>query len=337
VAATAGTLGKPSIIITLEDTLLFSIFNYLDTPDVLSLAIINKQLFARIDIMFGIGSSVNTPKKPSVDDVDATATAAATAAVAAQKSSVTQSSVTPVKGTSIFSKGFATLTSTIAKTNTAQSQPSSVTATDDEYNGGFAMSIVDKLTAVELKSIISLTDKLKSKESSLKNAMLEIEDVKAKLEGVENVKVFFMEKIDLLEKESEGWKGKELGLLEQINSDNEVIGFVDARVRELESSNEELARRCDEAEKRAEKVSGDKMKQMKVLEDMLQFERISFKNSEASHKTTKKALVREVKGCRANVENLVRENAALREEVERLNGSAAGMAPGSRRSSLGAN
>jgi len=91
------------------------------------------------------------------------------------------------------------------------------------------------------------------------------------------------------------------------------------RVKELEKANSSLTARTSTAETLLDKVKSDKSKQLKVLEDMLQFERTSFKNSEASYKTTKKALVREVKQGRAMMEQLKEEVERERREAERGN------------------
>ena len=57
---------------------------------------------------------------------------------------------------------------------------------------------------------------------------------------------------------------------QQTSADQEVISFLDARVRELERSNTELEAKTAKAESGLNKVKDERKKQLKVLEDMLQ-------------------------------------------------------------------
>ena len=81
------------------------------------------------------------------------------------------------------------------------------------------------------------------------------------------------------------------------------------------------------------RTKDEKKKQLKILDDMLQFERSNLEQQAAEFKGAKKVLVREVKQLRANMTALRAERDSLRGELmslrEALNGREG------RRSSLG--
>jgi len=197
---------------TLTDPTLFTIFGYLDAPDVLAAAAVDRTFFSRVDVMFGINSSINSPQKSRP-----------------QTPTTTKAKVAPTSagGSSLLSRGFSTLTATVnSKLATRTPNPPS-TATPDVSM--FATSIADKLTAVELKSIIALTDKLRQKDGEIKLVTTENEDLLAKFEGSETVKAFMVDKVKELEVRNESIVGNIMQLQQQIESDKEVIGFVDCR------------------------------------------------------------------------------------------------------------
>jgi predicted RNA-binding protein with RPS1 domain len=85
------------------------------------------------------------------------------------------------------------------------------------------------------------------------------------------------------------------------------------------------------AELELKRVKEEKTKQLKVLEDMLQFERQNLATQEASFKQAKKLLVREVKVCRAQLVTMQAERDGMRGERDQLRDALQG---GGRRSSL---
>jgi hypothetical protein len=353
----------------LEDAILFQVFGFLDASDVLSAAVADRKFFSRVDQMFGIGSSINSPAKakrkaPSADPSPGPAPAPAKSAPG-----------------SLLSRGFTTLTAAASQrfASSSSSSPAAAAAAAAAPAAAapppppsaeppaqdvsvFATSIADKLTAAELKSIIALTDRLKAKDRDLQRAEAEREDLAARLEGAESVKEFLVGKLKALEGENEALQTAAALREQQVKSDAEVIGFVDAKAKDLERGLGEALGRAGKAEEALGRVVGEKGRQMKVLEDMLQFEvsgrrsaerarakegrspsgaltlanmqRVSFKNAEASHKTTKKALVREVKSARAALEKAAAERDALRAENLGLKARES-MSPDVRRSSIG--
>eukprot|EP00520_Triparma_pacifica_P001214 CAMPEP_0118662724 /NCGR_PEP_ID=MMETSP0785-20121206/16994_1 /TAXON_ID=91992 /ORGANISM="Bolidomonas pacifica, Strain CCMP 1866" /LENGTH=527 /DNA_ID=CAMNT_0006556307 /DNA_START=203 /DNA_END=1783 /DNA_ORIENTATION=- len=188
-------------------------------------------------------------------------------------------------------------------------------------NGGtvntalFASSIADKLSASELKSIISLTEKLKSSSLLCSHLKSERDDYMVRLEGSERVREFLVKK----RKEEEDRRAKEeverVGKEKQTKADQEVIGFLDARVRSLEKANTTLESSLASSTSALARLKTEKTKQLKVLEDMLQFERLNVSNLESTHKHAKKVLVKEVKGCRAEITALKAERDGLKGEL----------------------
>mmetsp|Transcript_26542 Transcript_26542/g.52959 ORF Transcript_26542/g.52959 Transcript_26542/m.52959 type:complete len:166 (+) Transcript_26542:276-773(+) len=159
----------------------------------------------------------------------------------------------------------------------------------------------------------------------------EREDLAVRLEGSENVKEFLTKKVKDMEGAAESAELDAALVAQQTSADQEVISFLDARVRELEKGNEELEEKTAKAESGLNKFKEERKKQLKVLEDMLQFERQNLKSKESEFKSAKKLLVKEVKVGRAQIVTLLAERDSLKGELESLREA---FQSGSRRSSL---
>ena len=195
----------------------------------------------------------------------------------------------------------------------------------------FAASIADKLTAAELKSIIGLTSKLRSAEVELAKTRAEKEDLGVRLEGADNVKEFLTKKLGDVTGNLKRMEEDSRRVDKQRMTDQEVIGFLDGKVREMEKVIEVGEGKRGKAELELKRVKEEKTKQLKVLEDMLQFERQNLATQEASFKQAKKLLVREVKVCRAQLVTMQAERDGMRGERDQLRDALQG---GGRRSSL---
>mmetsp|Transcript_26541 Transcript_26541/g.52954 ORF Transcript_26541/g.52954 Transcript_26541/m.52954 type:complete len:524 (+) Transcript_26541:229-1800(+) len=348
----------------LDDTALFSVFSFLEAFDVLSTAQVDRAFFARVDKLFGIGSAVNMEAPAGAVS---TTTAAANnrsrsdsgngngeqsaVSTPTRPSKSTPSVATPSPGrqpvaaaaNNIISRGLSLLSRPTsnsakggndeakAKGGEGESSDNGASDTGVHDAANFASSIAEKLSAPELKSIISLIEKLKKNEREIMRVTAEREDLAVRLEGSENVKEFLTKKVKDMEGAAESAELDAALVAQQTSADQEVISFLDARVRELEKGNEELEEKTAKAESGLNKFKEERKKQLKVLEDMLQFERQNLKSKESEFKSAKKLLVKEVKVGRAQIVTLLAERDSLKGELESLREA---FQSGSRRSSL---
>ncbi|GMI39812.1 hypothetical protein TrCOL_g3191 [Triparma columacea] len=354
----------------LDDACLFTVFGFLDPNSVLSAAQVDKSFFKRVDDLFGIGSAVNTdtptPRVVSQDQVEgkgmsngssesksanptpspqrkSVASAAANTLVNAGLSLLGRNQVPTTtqqqtggeqKVTQVSNKEVNTNSNTQGHGNDLQNQATtnpSQSPSGNQSSALFAASIADKLTAAELKSIIGLTSKLRSAEVELAKTRAEKEDLGVRLEGADNVKEFLTKKLGDVTGNLKRMEEDSRRVDKQRMTDQEVIGFLDGKVREMEKVIEVGEGKRGKAELELKRVKEEKTKQLKVLEDMLQFERQNLATQEASFKQAKKLLVREVKVCRAQLVTMQAERDGMRGERDQLRDALQG---GGRRSSL---
>lgn len=166
--------------------------------------------------------------------------------------------------------------------------------------------------------VIAMTERLRSKEKEVSTLNLEKEELEGKLNGSEAVKDFLINKVRDMEQIMNKSDETEKKVTQQIASDQEVIAFLDGRVQELESNMRQLAKEKNAAQEKLKSVQAQNDKKVAVLSDMLQFERQKLKENEREWKATKKLLVKEVKGCRAQIVALQAERDGFREQNDAL-------------------
>lgn len=181
-----------------------------------------------------------------------------------------------------------------------------------------AHSMAAKLNDSEINAIISMTEKLRSKEKQVSLLIREKEEIEGKLNGSEAVKDFLITKVRDMEKIMNKSDETEKKVTQQIASDQEVIAFLDGRVQELERMTRLIQKEKNATQEKLKSVVAQNDKKVAVLSDMLQFERQKLKENEREWKATKKLLVKEVKGCRAQIVNLQAERDGFREQNDAL-------------------
>ncbi|CAB9528219.1 expressed unknown protein [Seminavis robusta] len=181
-----------------------------------------------------------------------------------------------------------------------------------------AHSMAAKLNDAEINAIISMTEKLRSKEKQVALLIKEKEELEGKLSGSEAVKEFLITKVRDMEKIVNKNDETEKKVTQQIASDQEVIAFLDGRVQELERSTRVIQKDKNAIQDKLKAVASQNDKKVAVLSDMLQFERQKLKENEREWKATKKLLVKEVKGCRAQIVALQAERDGFREQNDAL-------------------
>ncbi|CAN0322225.1 unnamed protein product [Discosporangium mesarthrocarpum] len=166
-----------------------------------------------------------------------------------------------------------------------------------------SLDVVDalskRLSTAEMKGIIQLTSRNRQLEKRTAALQAEKEDLSARLQGTESVKEFLVSKLkdtELALKRSLDEKGL---TLRQSASDQEVISFLDSRTQEMERVAQETMDKAVTYQNELEHQKLTTQNQVKVLEDMLRFEKGRAGKEEASFKQQKKLLVAEIKKLRA--------------------------------------
>ena len=101
-------------------------------------------------------------------------------------------------------------------------------------------------------------------------------------------------------------------------ADQEVIVYLDERVKKLEDEVNDMKSKEASTKQEAADVVAKNEKKVRVLSDMLRFEREQISSNEKEWKNTKKLLVKEVKSCRSHIVSLEAELEGLRRQNEQL-------------------
>jgi len=147
---------------------------------------------------------------------------------------------------------------------------------------------------------------------------VENEDVRARLEGAEGVKELLVGKLREAEGEIKRAREGESDKERQRVMDQEVIGFLDGRVQELERGLKTTVGRFVEVEDKARRDMAQSQEQVRVLQDMLGFERRKAEENEGQWRQQKKILAKEVKSLRNEVLVRQKERDAYRDELRNV-------------------
>ena len=222
---------------------------------------------------------------------------------------------------SVVSTGQSTTTQS-APTHTRSPSSGSVGSTAPEseikLNAAMANSMASKLTPAELSVILRMREKLQKCEADAARWRLEKEDAVANLASVEAVKEFLVTRVRDTEKTVEKQKEEMKEVQRKNLADQEVIVFLDERVKKLENERVETKSKEETAKQEAADIVAKNEKKVRVLSDMLRFEREQMSSNEKEWKNTKKLLVKEVKGCRSHILALEAELEGLRKQNEQL-------------------
>ena len=364
-----------------NEATLMNIFNFLDPLDVMNFAQINKAMFTRIDVLFGMGGSSShgrndgneavanvsadaqvpsaarppLPLTPATPAVVAPAPAPAVVPSSASVTSVNSgqsagtapktspklfampspsipSIVGPASGSSWLSRFGATTetaSTTTASTNTPThnrvpstssigSSTNPTPETEIKLNAAMATSMASKLTPAELSVILRMREKLQKCESDAAKWKLEKEDAVANLSSVRAVKEFLVTRVRDMEKMVEAQKEEMKEVQRKNLADQEIIVYLDERVKKLEDEVNDTKSKEASTKQEAADVVAKNEKKVRVLSDMLRFEREQISSNEKEWKNTKKLLVKEVKSCRSHIVSLEAELEGLRRQNEQL-------------------
>ena len=146
----------------------------------------------------------------------------------------------------------------------------------------------------------------------------EKEDAEANLASVEAVKEFLVKRTRDTEQLVQAQKDEMREVQKKNLEDQEVIVYLDERVKELEKVFEEMKLKEATIKQDAMDVVNKNDKKSRVLSDMLRFEREQIAANEKEWKNTKKLLVKEVRSCRARIVALEAEVEGCSQQNEQL-------------------
>ena len=162
------TTSSSNNLLELDDTLLLTIFSYLDTLDVISAAQICKALYTRVDTLFGMeGGAILS--SASADEVE--------------------EHVETMKDLQ------AELLNAAAGSSSSSSNGNSTASSSSSRMMGEIDDLSKKLSGNELQLIISMTEKIKQLSLELEETRAEKEDMGANLQSAETVRDFLVEKL----------------------------------------------------------------------------------------------------------------------------------------------
>mmetsp|Transcript_30651 Transcript_30651/g.64873 ORF Transcript_30651/g.64873 Transcript_30651/m.64873 type:complete len:632 (+) Transcript_30651:130-2025(+) len=223
-------------------------------------------------------------------------------------------------------------------TNSAAAPIADAGSSEIKLNAAMATSMASKLTPAELSIILRMREKLHKCEADANKWRLEKEDAVTNLASVEAVKEFLVARVRDTERVVQMQK-EDMRQVEKKNlEDQEVIVFLDERVKELEKGVDEMKSKEATTIKESMDIVNKNEKKARVLSDMLRFEREQMAANEKEWKTAKKVLVKEVKSCRGRIVALEAELEGCRQQNEQLKQGLmgltqpSGMSPGGKKS-----
>ena len=259
-------------------------------------------------------SSTTTPVTPTRDNQHKTSLPAGTTSTTTTTTTSTQQQAAAVMN-NVFQ-----MFQPRRGTSTTAGSPSrrTTTGTTPLMNAATASAVAAKLTDTELNAILSMMERMRSKEAAVEKLKVENEQLRAAHEGTQAVKDFLIQKVRAMEESLTAQEENETKVAQQIASDQEVIAFLDARVQALEWQVQNLQQARADLEKEKTTLRNNLEQRTAVLQDMLQFERERFVEFEKDAKGTKKVLVKEIKLCRNQITALTAERDALQEQNQTL-------------------
>lgn len=185
-------------------------------------------------------------------------------------------------------------------------------------NAAMASSMAAKLSDTELNAIIMMTERLKQKEYLASQYKIEKDTLIAKLDGTESVKQFLINKVRDMEQSLNVAYTNEMNTSKQYEHDQEVIHFLDEKVKELQNDVVTIQNEKNNISIELDTIKKQYNEKSIVMNDMLQFEREKIKNNDIDYKLTKKLLIKEVKNLRYQISTLQLERDSYKNDKETL-------------------
>ena len=279
-------------------------------------------------------ASISSPEKPSGTSGLSGPTHKRAGSGVSVSTAGSGSSANPFSQVSSWFSGNDTTTSTNATSAKSATAHSAATGSEIKLNAAMANSMALKLSPAELSVIVQMRKNLQKCEAEANKWRLEKEDAIANLASVEAVKDFLVSRVRDLERMVQSHKEEMTKIQKKNLEDQEVIVFLDEKVKELEKVCSEMKLKEDTTKKESMVIVNKHEKKSRVLTDMLRFEREQMAVNEREWKAAKKLLVKEVKNCRvrivrleAEVEGYQQQNTQLKSGLMGLTNSSGGISP----------
>ena len=309
-----------------NDIILLQIFSYLNTTEVLNAAQCNRFVFKRVDTLFGIDSklaleewSIKSSKvsvETNIGNVKSTDGATTTVTKGLTASSIVSSALEAFGAGILPSIGTGMTASTTSTTSTSAMtpNPNSLGLLTQEM----AETLSKKLTAIELKAIIAISERLKKKSASVDQLTVEKEDISARLKSAEEVRDFLVDKLKNAELALKATMHEVSSLKKQSSADNEVISFLDLKEQELNTQNSILTKKCERLQASYDLLAQSNTQNEQSLLLQLDDYKSKYEDLELSYKLEKKVLVKEVKSLRSQLETISVERNMYKNQITSL-------------------
>ncbi|KAF1332809.1 hypothetical protein FI667_g3266, partial [Globisporangium splendens] len=267
--------------------LLMHIFAFLDANSVFAVGLTNHSLLARVHVMFGMETALGNSgggrqRKPSP---------------------VKQNQSSP-KPRSQQIKG--------------RSQSFMNPSEKEKAQLSKAEMIVKSLKKDEIKLFHEMSTRMKALETHLGQVQAEKEDIAARLHGAENVRDFLMDKLKDLEDRLSSIMETSSKKDEQAALDREIIGFLDAKTQEYETTLKKCAKQNEEYRTELTRLHEEHSAKMTIIQDMVELLTHEKQDLELQLRSQRKVLVREVKVLRAQNQQLVTEKEQYFTQLKQL-------------------
>ena len=274
---------KPVSLLDLEDAAVLCIFSFLAANEVLGIAQICRGTFKRVDKIFGIGSTAIKPDWP--DCIITVEEAAAITETAGKVKAEAEAAAAAVAAAAV----------------------AAVAPVEGGLSRSMASAMTEKLSEAEMGAIIRMMASMRKQSTELTELKQRESKLTASLKSSDEEREFYAKKLRETETSLKGSVAECASLRKQGATDAEVITYMDARGLELGGENAHLKLRCERLEAGLDLQRGSHEHVEQRLRTELEDGSRALEALEATYKTQKKVLVKEVKSLRNTVTAITRE------------------------------
>ena len=296
----------------------------MNTTEVLNAAQCNRFVFKRVDTLFGIDSKLALEEwsikssKVSVETNNGNVKSVTDGAITTVTKGLTASSIVSSAleafGAGILPSIGTGMAASTTSTSAMTPNPNSLGLLTQEM----AETLSKKLTAIELKAIIAISERLKKKSASVDQLTVEKEDISARLKSAEEVRDFLVDKLKNAELALKATMHEVSSLKKQASADNEVISFLDLKEQELNTQNSVLTKKCERLQASYDLLAQSNTQNEQSLLLQLEDYKSKYEDLELSYKLEKKVLVKEVKSLRSQLETISVERNMYKNQITSL-------------------
>ncbi|GLD92218.1 hypothetical protein PINS_up000751 [Pythium insidiosum] len=278
------------------EKVLLNVFSYLDANSVFAMSLTSRSLMGRVHTLFGMPQPeilTNNNNQRSNDS-----------------SSRRRPAVEPAPMSSAHAR---------VRALKMRSQSTAITPSEKEKAQlARAEQIVKSLKKDEIKLFHDMSTRVKALEAHLAQVHAEKEDVAARLHSAESVRDFLMDKLKELEDRLSNTMESTAKKEEQAAMDREIIGFLDAKTQEYEITLQQYAQQNDEIRVELARLKEESETKLTIVQDMVGLLTDEKQELEVQLRSQRKLLVREVKGLRAQNQQLAEDKAAYLNQLKTL-------------------